>query len=68
MMPSELPAIAAKAERNGYAAIRPVSIEALYRAEPHLAAGAHAALAVPDESLICPFTTPLAFWSHRHLK
>ena len=31
------------------------------RREPHLGPGALGALEVPDESIICPFTTPLAF-------
>jgi len=56
-----LPAIAATAARNGYPAVRPVATEELYRLEPHLAPGARAALAIPDEYIICPFTTPLAF-------
>ena len=33
----------------------------LYRVEPHLGPGALGALRIPDESIICPFTTPLAF-------
>jgi glycerol-3-phosphate dehydrogenase len=56
-----LPAIAATAARNGYPAIRPVAAEELYGLEPHLGPGARAALAIPDEHIICPFTTPLAF-------
>jgi len=56
-----LPAIIATAERNGYTAARHVSVEELYRAEPHLAPGALGAIKVPDESIICPFTTPLAY-------
>jgi glycerol-3-phosphate dehydrogenase len=53
--------IADKARRNGYAAIRPVSRAELQRREPHLGPGALAALQIPDESIICPWTTPLAF-------
>ena len=37
------------------------STEEVYQAEPHLGPGALGAMAVPDESIICPFTTPLAF-------
>ena len=37
------------------------SAEELYRREPHLGRGALGALEVPDEGIICPFTTPLAF-------
>jgi glycerol-3-phosphate dehydrogenase len=56
-----LPRIAETAARNGYAAARPLSAEELYRTEPHLGPGALGGLQIPDESLICPFTTPLAF-------
>ncbi len=56
-----LPGIAAKAEQNGYRAAAWMDVPALYRAEPHLAPGALGALRIPDERLICPFTTPLAF-------
>ncbi len=58
---AELPGIEDKARRNGYPAIRPVSAEELYRREPHLGPGAVAALEIPDESIICPWTTPLAY-------
>jgi glycerol-3-phosphate dehydrogenase len=53
--------IADKARRNGYAAIRPVPPAELRRREPHLGPGALGALEIPDESIICPWTTPLAF-------
>jgi glycerol-3-phosphate dehydrogenase len=56
-----LPAIAANAARNGYHAVRAVPADALYQREPHLGAGALGALEIPDESIICPWTTPLAF-------
>ncbi len=56
-----LPAIAATAARNGYTAVAEVGVDELYRREPHLAPGALGALAIPDESIVCPFTTPLAF-------
>lgn len=58
---ASLPSIAENAARNGYTAVGTVSAEELYRREPHLGAGALGALEVPDESIICPFTTPLAF-------
>jgi len=58
---AELPRIAHDARRNGYDAIRDVCAEELYRREPALCPGARAALEIPDESIICPFTTPLAF-------
>jgi len=57
----ELPSIAGKARQNGYGAIRPVPAARLYELEPHLGPGARAALEIPDESIVCPWTTPLAF-------
>jgi glycerol-3-phosphate dehydrogenase len=55
------PGIVERAHANGYTAIREVGVAELYRREPHLGAGASGALEVPDEGLVCPFTTPLAF-------
>ncbi len=57
----ELPGIAGKARQNGYTSIRPVSAASLYEREPHLGPGALAALEIPDESIICPWTPPLAY-------
>lgn len=56
-----LPRIAAQAAANGYERTRIVAADELARLEPHLGPGARAALAVPDEGIVCPFTTPLAF-------
>lgn len=56
-----LPEIAATSRRNGYAAVRDVAADDLYAREPALGPGAVAALEIPDESIVCPFTTPLAF-------
>lgn len=56
-----LPDIAANAARNGYEATQRISADELYRREPRLGPGACGALLVPGESIICPFTTPLAF-------
>ncbi len=56
-----LPEIAAIAARNEYAETRIIDAAELYRREPHLGPGASGALEVPDESIICPFTTPLAY-------
>jgi glycerol-3-phosphate dehydrogenase len=56
-----LPEIEANARRNGYLAVRPVGAAELYAREPRLGAGALAALEIPDEAIICPWTTPLAF-------
>jgi glycerol-3-phosphate dehydrogenase len=56
-----LPSIVEQSHANGYEPIRELSAEELYRREPHLGSGALGALEVPDEGIICPFTTPLAF-------
>jgi glycerol-3-phosphate dehydrogenase len=56
-----LPGITEKAQQNGYARIRAVSAADLYEREPHLGPGALAALEIPDESIVCPWTTPLAY-------
>ena len=56
-----LAGIASKAAENGYAATHAVAMDALYGLEPSLGPGAIGALAVPDEHIVCPFTTPLAF-------
>jgi glycerol-3-phosphate dehydrogenase len=57
----ELPRLEERARQNGYARVRPVTAASLYRREPHLGPGALAALEIPDESVICPWTTPLAY-------
>ncbi|HYN91583.1 MAG TPA: FAD-dependent oxidoreductase, partial [Thermoleophilaceae bacterium] len=58
---AEFPGILETARANGHTDLREVAVEELYRREPHLGAGAHAALEVPGEGLVCPFTTPLAY-------
>ena len=56
-----LPAIIEKARKNGVNDVAEVSLESLYEREPHLAKGAKAALEVPGESIIDPFTPVIAF-------
>ena len=56
-----LPYLAEKAVANGYLDTGLVSAVDLYAREPHLGPGARGALEVPGESIICPWTTPLAF-------
>lgn len=56
-----LPSLAARAEENGHPRTRPVSAGELYRREPSLGPGALGALEVPDEGIICPWTTTLAY-------
>jgi glycerol-3-phosphate dehydrogenase len=58
---NEFPAIVERSRANGYDAIRELEADELYRREPHLGPGARGALEVPDEGIVCPFTTPLAF-------
>ena len=55
------PEIVERSHANGYTAIRELDGEQLYELEPQLAGGARGALEVPDEGIVCPFTTPLAF-------
>lgn len=56
-----LPALLAKAERNGYHAARLLDAAETAAREPHLGPGALGALEIPDEAVICPWTTPLAY-------
>src|SRR3954453_1542463 len=56
-----LDAIAANARACGYDRVAPVAVGGLYRREPPLGPGARGALEGPDESIVCPFTPPLAF-------
>ena len=58
---AEFPGIVERSRANGYEAIAEIGRDELYRREPNLGPGAQGALEVPDESIICPFTTPLAF-------
>ncbi|ORT55924.1 FAD-dependent oxidoreductase [Streptomyces sp. CB03238] len=56
-----LPGLARKAEQNGYREARIIGPDELYAREPHLGPGALGALDVPGESVICPWTTTLAY-------
>ncbi|MFB6841209.1 FAD-dependent oxidoreductase [Streptomyces sp. NPDC056361] len=56
-----LPRLAEKAERNGHRTTRLLTAAELAVREPHLGDGALAALEVPGESVICPWTTTLAY-------
>jgi glycerol-3-phosphate dehydrogenase len=58
---AEFAGIVERSHANGYRSIRELDRDELYRREPKLGLGAVGALEVPDEALICPFTTPLAF-------
>ncbi|MCW7946054.1 ferredoxin [Streptomyces hygroscopicus] len=56
-----LPGLAAKAEKNGYEDARFLGPEEVYAREPRLGPGALGALHIPGESIICPWTTTLAY-------
>jgi len=56
-----LPRLAEKAERNAYRDTRVIGPAELYDREPHLGPGALGALHVPGESIVCPWTTTLAY-------
>ncbi|MEV5349958.1 FAD-dependent oxidoreductase [Streptomyces achromogenes] len=56
-----LPRLARKAEHNGCHDTALLGPEELYTREPHLGPGALGALHVPGESVICPWTTTLAY-------
>ncbi|MFJ6572533.1 FAD-dependent oxidoreductase [Streptomyces sp. NPDC091292] len=56
-----LPALAAKAERNGCHDTRTIGPDEVRTREPHLGPGVRGALHVPGESIICPWTTTLAY-------
>jgi glycerol-3-phosphate dehydrogenase len=56
-----LPGLRAKAVKNGYDACQIVDAAEVYRREPRLGGGVMGGLAVPGESIICPWTTTLAY-------
>jgi len=56
-----LESIAANARLNGYQAVRELSAADIYGREPALGPGALAGLEIPDESIIDPWSVPLAF-------
>ncbi|MFI5674301.1 FAD-dependent oxidoreductase [Streptomyces cellulosae] len=56
-----LPRLAEKAERNEYWETGLIGPAELYEREPQLGPGALAALHVPGESIVCPWTTTLAY-------
>ncbi|MEV8631929.1 NAD(P)/FAD-dependent oxidoreductase [Streptosporangium sp. NPDC051023] len=55
-----LPGLKEKAELNGYGRAEIVGADEVYRQLPHLGEGALGGLTVPDESIICTWTTNLA--------
>jgi glycerol-3-phosphate dehydrogenase len=55
-----LSGVEAGAIENGYRDAGPVDVDELYEREPSLGPGAHGALAIPGEGIVCPWTTTLA--------
>ncbi|MFN8022799.1 MAG: NAD(P)/FAD-dependent oxidoreductase [Acidimicrobiales bacterium] len=58
---ARLPDLAAKATKNGYDAARVIDPSTVRELEPHLGPGVTGGMLVPDEHLIDPWTTPIAF-------
>jgi glycerol-3-phosphate dehydrogenase len=56
-----LPGLRDKAVKNGYGACALVSSDEVYALVPALGPGVLGGLVVPDESIICPWTTTLAY-------
>lgn len=56
-----LPGLLAKSVANGYLRASLVEAAAVYDSVPMLAPGVRGGLVVPDESIICPWTTTLAY-------
>ncbi|MGW6022580.1 FAD-dependent oxidoreductase [Streptomyces sp. NPDC055099] len=56
-----LPGLLRKAERNGYDEARIIDADEVRSREPHLGESVLGALDVPGESIICPWTTTLAY-------
>jgi glycerol-3-phosphate dehydrogenase len=56
-----LPALAAKADANGYSRTTVVDAATVYDLEPSVGSGARGGLLVPDEHIIDPWSTTIAF-------
>jgi len=55
-----LPALLAKAHKNGVTDVHLISKDEVYEREPHLGEGALGGVFVPGEGILCTFTIPLA--------
>jgi len=58
---AQLDDVVAKSAANGYLHAHRITLEELYRREPHLGRGATGAVAIPDESIVCPWSTSIAY-------
>jgi glycerol-3-phosphate dehydrogenase len=56
-----LPALEKKAHDNGVIDVKIISVEEVYRREPHINKGALGGLLVPGEGILCTFSVPLAY-------
>lgn len=56
-----LPQLVAKAHENGVTDVHQLTVEEIYKLEPHINPGALGGLMVPGESIICTYSLPLAF-------
>jgi glycerol-3-phosphate dehydrogenase len=56
-----LPALEKKAHENGVMDVKIISVDEIYRREPHINKGALGGLLVPGEGILCTFTVPLAY-------
>jgi glycerol-3-phosphate dehydrogenase len=56
-----LPKLASKAHENGYEEAELVDAAEVYRREPALGLGALGGLSIPDESIVCSWTSALAY-------
>jgi glycerol-3-phosphate dehydrogenase len=53
--------VVTRSEANGYLHADRITPEELYRREPMLGRGATGAVVIPDESIICPWNTSIAY-------
>ncbi len=53
--------VISKAMANEYHRVARLTLDELRRREPHLGPGATGAVVIPDESIICPWSTSIAF-------
>jgi glycerol-3-phosphate dehydrogenase len=63
-----LPGLRAKAGRNGYPSCQLIDAAAVYRQVPALGPGALGGMTVPDEAIICPWTTTLALATEARMR
>jgi L-2-hydroxyglutarate oxidase LhgO len=55
-----LPSLLQKAHQNGVTDVVPLTVEEIYKREPHINSGALGGLFVPGEGILCTYSVPLA--------